>query len=70
MKYTDIMGMVGQTPHLRVRSAETPAARTARCGVCPTMLMMSVYFIRRSVHSSARGVKRHEDKRDHFRVTC
>ena len=27
MKYTDIMSMVGQTPHLRVRSAETPAAR-------------------------------------------
>ena len=27
MKYTDIMSMVGQTPHLAVRSAETPAAR-------------------------------------------
>jgi cysteine synthase len=27
MKYTDIMSMVGQTPHLRVRSAVTPAAR-------------------------------------------
>ena len=27
MKYTDIMSMVGQTPCLRVRSAETPAAR-------------------------------------------
>ncbi len=27
MKYSDIMSMVGQTPHLRVRSAEAPAAR-------------------------------------------
>jgi cysteine synthase len=26
MKYPDIMSMVGQTPHLRVISAETPAA--------------------------------------------
>lgn len=27
MKYIDVMSMAGQTPHLRVRSAETPGAR-------------------------------------------
>jgi cysteine synthase len=27
MKYTDVISLVGQTPHVRLRSAETPAAR-------------------------------------------